>query len=457
MTAALTGRADARGTMRPRTLACTADGIWLWPGTPLTERRGAALVPLPTPHLYQHVATLHGPAVHAAALARVIERAAACLDRGRLEEADRVLAAVLLPPVSFDGAALMQAIGRRLGVSVPDVEIAGWPSASPPALFEQLARVHDRKLAVALTLEPIFNPDLQRIAPANVPFDPLVHPRWPAGQPDGGQFRPRDGDAIVPVQWQGPAVRVAARFLARLWRLLRRLPKLPEPREPEPPPPRSEPAPPEPPARAPESGEEKPPGVGHNRPPEDGAGPTPDEVENSPVPGNPGAGHDQPFTLPVERPTGEGEVAQWGQRAADKICEALKNNDTKRLTEIADALAHADWIKEQLDNIIAAQDPPRSLDELIEAAQEGGRRFGYDNHHIIEQGPQNGDVPPNVIDAPYNLARIPRYKHWQINKYYGQPQSECEGLTPREYLKGKSVEQRYQFGLAVLRKFGVLK
>ena len=203
MTAALTGRADARGATRLRTLACTADGIWLWPGTPLTERRGFVLVPLPMPHLYQHVAALHGPAVHAAGLARMIDRATACLNLGRLEEADRVLAAVPLPPVSFDGAALMQAIGRRLGVGVPDVEIAGWPSTSPPKLFDQLARVHDRKLAVALTLEPVFNPDLQRVAPANVAFDPLVHPRWPAGQPDGGQFRPRDGNGIVPVPMAG--------------------------------------------------------------------------------------------------------------------------------------------------------------------------------------------------------------------------------------------------------------
>src|SRR5260370_3783544 len=177
MTAALTGRADARGTMRPRTLACTADGIWLWPGTALTERRGVALVPIPTPHLYQHVATLHGPAVHAAALARMIECAATRLNQGRLREADEILATAPLPPVSFDGAALMQAIGRRLGVSVPKVEIAGWPSASPPEIFEHLARVHDRKITGALNLEPVFNPDLQRVAPANGPFDPLLHPR----------------------------------------------------------------------------------------------------------------------------------------------------------------------------------------------------------------------------------------------------------------------------------------
>src|SRR5260370_40869226 len=112
MPAAWRGRAEARGTRRPRTRGCPADGIWLWPGTPLTERRGVALVPIPTPQLYQHVATLHGPAVHAAALARVIERAAACLNMGGLQEAGRGLAAAPLPPASFAGAALMHAIGR---------------------------------------------------------------------------------------------------------------------------------------------------------------------------------------------------------------------------------------------------------------------------------------------------------------------------------------------------------
>jgi hypothetical protein len=211
MTAATSGRATARASMRPRTLVCTTDGIWLWPGTPLTERRGAALVPLPMPHLYQHVATLH----------------------------------------------------------------------------------------------------------------------------------------------------------------------------------------------------DEPPGIGHNRPPKDDGVPGRSETESTPAPDNSGAGFDQPFTLPVERPTGEGEVAQWGQHTADKIRDALKNNDTKKLAEIADALAHADWIKDQLDNIIAAEDPPQSLDELIEAAQESGRRFGYDNHHIIEQGPQNKDVSRDVIDARTTLLVFP--------------------------------------------------
>jgi len=435
--------------MRPRTLACTADGVWLWPGIPLTERRGTALVSIPLPHLYQQVAALHGSSVHAPMLARTIARAAACLTRGSVHEADAVLAGAPLPPVSFDGAALMQATGKRLGVSVPDVAVAGWPSASPPELFEQLARVHDRKRPVALALEPVFNPDLCRVAPTNAPFDPTLHPRWPAGQPEGGQFRPRDGAEMVPVQWQGQAARLAARLLARLWRLLRRPPKLPTPSEPTP-----SPAKPVPGAEG--VAPDQPTGIGHNRAPDDGASAS-SEAESAPKPSAPTANSDQPFTLPVERPPGDGAVAQWGQRAADEIRKALANNDTKRLAEIADALAHAEWIKGQLDNIIAAQDSPRILDDLIEGAQEKGPRQGYDNHHIIEQGPQNGDVPPDIIEAPHNVVRIPRYRHWQINKYYRQPQEECGGLTPRDYLRSKSVQERYAFGLGVLRKFGVLK
>ena len=303
----------------------------------------------------------------------------------------------------------MHAIGKRLGIRVPDVAVAGWASNSRAELFEQLAQVHDCKLPVALTLECVFNPDLRRLAPADAPFDPTLHPRWPAGQSDGGRFRPRDGSPIAPAQGLGTAIRVARQLLSRLWPLLRRVPKSPKTGEPSPP--SAEPLPKrppsEPPAEAPGPAEEKPPGIGHNRPPDDGV-PAQSEPENSPRPNDSGARPDQPFKLPPERPTGEGEVARWGQRAANEIREALAHNDTRRLIEITDALAQADWIKDQLDNIVAAQDPPRSLDELIDAAQEPGRRrFGYDDHHIIEQGAQNEDVSARLSTTRTTLRAFP--------------------------------------------------
>jgi len=30
-------------------------------------------------------------------------------------------------------------------------------------------------------------------------------------------------------------------------------------------------------------------------------------------------------------------------------------------------------------------------------------------------------------------------------------------MTPRDYLRGKSFEEQYRFGLDIMRKFGVLK
>jgi hypothetical protein len=357
-------RADGRGTTRPRTLACTADGVWLWPGTPLTQRRGTALVPLRTPQLYELVAAFHGAGVHAPSLARTVQSAAACLNLGRAREAAQIVAALDLPPVSFEGAALMRAIGRRLGVAGPEVEVAGHPRALEQELIERLASVHDGKRTVAQALECVFTPDLFRVAPSTALFDPALHPRWPAGRPDGGQFRPRDGEgAVVPVQWQGPALRVAARLLARLLGLLRRVPKLPKPGEAPPP---GEPVP-KPDTSTP--AQQKPPGIGHNGPPADEAT-APEAGSRGDAAPEPPLDESEPFELPAERPTGKGAVARWGRRVADEIHDAIERGDADRLAEIADALSRADWIKDQLDNIVAAQDPPRSLDDLIDAAQD---------------------------------------------------------------------------------------
>jgi hypothetical protein len=134
--------------------------------------RGRRSTPLPTPQLYQLVARLHGPSVHIPSLERAVGGAAALLNAGRVAAADEALASCALPPVTFDGADLMKVVGRRLGVRVPPVRVAGWPTSSSSEVIEWRALVHDSKRAAALALEPIFNPDLRRIAPTRALFDP---------------------------------------------------------------------------------------------------------------------------------------------------------------------------------------------------------------------------------------------------------------------------------------------
>jgi hypothetical protein len=138
--------------------------------------------------LYRLVACLNGPSVHIPVLERAIAAAAMLLNAGRVRAADEVVAGLELPLVTQDGAALMKALGRRLGIPVPGLRVDGRPSPTPAVLFEQMARLHDHKRAMAQALQKLFVPNLSRVAPANLRFVPELHPRWPAGQSDGKSF-----------------------------------------------------------------------------------------------------------------------------------------------------------------------------------------------------------------------------------------------------------------------------
>jgi hypothetical protein len=210
----------------------------------------------------------------------------------------------------------------------------------------------------------------------------------------------------------------------------------------------------------PESDEEKPPGIGHNRPPQDTIPDVaPDAAEGEPpISGAPaGPPSEWPVEIPTEAPPDSKDISLYGRRVSNAIREALRNNDEKALKEIVDAVSKAPWLYDQIANILADQDRPRDLDELIERAKQGTHP-GYNRHHIVEQGKQNDDLSSVRIQSDDNIALVPTYKHWQITAYYQTPQKKAlGGLTPREYLRGKSFEERYQYGLSILRKFGVLK
>jgi hypothetical protein len=102
-------------------------------------------------------------------------------------------------------------------------------------------------------------------------------------------------------------------------------------------------------------------------------------------------------------------------------------------------------------------DPPKSLEELQQAAQSPGE-LGYDDHHVVEQATAADDGGEAVrIAAPENLARTPTVKHWQLNGWYETSTPYFNNLTPRQYLKGKSWEERFRVGLQGLRDLGVLQ
>jgi hypothetical protein len=87
---------------------------------------------------------------------------------------------------------------------------------------------------------------------------------------------------------------------------------------------------------------------------------------------------------------------------------------------------------------------------------------GYDMHHVVERWAARDGVPPSIIFSPENEVPIPKLKHWQINRWFDTPSEEFKDIdgnemTPRQYLRGKSWEERRRVGIEALIRFGVLK
>ena len=116
------------------------------------------------------------------------------------------------------------------------------------------------------------------------------------------------------------------------------------------------------------------------------------------------------------------------------------------------------WMARVLERFITSFDPARTLDELIARANgEEVKNLGYDKHHIVEETPNNGKIPEELLQGRENIVLVPHYLHQDISDFYSRRNPDLGGLTPRDYLRGKSYAEQYAFGLKVLRDFGVLK
>jgi hypothetical protein len=100
-------------------------------------------------------------------------------------------------------------------------------------------------------------------------------------------------------------------------------------------------------------------------------------------------------------------------------------------------------------------DPPQSLEALQDAAQDP--QPGYDVHHVVEGGTAADANDAAQINSPDNEVAIPTLKHWELNAWYATQNEDYDGLSPLEYLKGKSWEERWDVGLVGLRYIGVLE
>ena len=61
-------------------------------------------------------------------------------------------------------------------------------------------------------------------------------------------------------------------------------------------------------------------------------------------------------------------------------------------------------------------------------------------------------MPRDKVRSSDNIVPIPTLKHWEINGWLDTRTADYKDendkeLTPRQYMRGKTWEERYQFGL----------
>lgn len=174
----------------------------------------------------------------------------------------------------------------------------------------------------------------------------------------------------------------------------------------------------------------------------------------------PGIGHnqgpplDEPPKIPPNRPDTAKGINAFVKAAASFLSRAAKD---PRAAAFLAVLAATAWLaREYVATIKAYLDPPKTWEELQRDALNP--QPGYDIHHPVEQTPATqAGFPESQIEGPENRLRIPRLKHWQITGWYATPNERFGGLSPRDYLKDKSWEERLRVGKEALIKFGVLK
>lgn len=70
--------------------------------------------------------------------------------------------------------------------------------------------------------------------------------------------------------------------------------------------------------------------------------------------------------------------------------------------------------------------------------------------HAVQEGDTHAErdgYERALIDHPAHLVRISTMRHWRVTGWYQTPREDLGGQTPRAYLRGKSWDVRYEFGL----------
>jgi hypothetical protein len=193
---------------------------------------------------------------------------------------------------------------------------------------------------------------------------------------------------------------------------------------------------------------------------------TPREIDNTgyaQLAGDPpGIGHNggpplEPPEIPPALPSTSGERMAFARAVGTWL------SGVGRFGPAASAFFEAADQVSDLNGLLAAgksaADPPRTLEELQDRVGPVSEK-GYQDHHIAEEAAARAaGFSESIIQGRDNLARVPVLKHIDITAEYATKAYQPDGTfrSLRDYLADKDFETRRSVGLAIMRKYGVLK
>lgn len=199
----MTGTRSRAADLSPL-LAAVRNGIYLWPGIPLTHLVGGTIQPLAKHLVSAHLARFCGHAAHHSRLHRALELAAEALSKADLPAARTALAKAELPSVSPDGMRLIRAVAARLGIGVPRLSKAEGVRLWADADLATFAKLYDKYGASALEFEDLFGSTVspRRFNKSNPNHDDLGRFSSSDNRASGGsEYRSRPGYGV---KYSGP-------------------------------------------------------------------------------------------------------------------------------------------------------------------------------------------------------------------------------------------------------------
>jgi hypothetical protein len=137
----------------------------------------------------------------------------------------------------------------------------------------------------------------------------------------------------------------------------------------------------------------------------------------------------------------------------DVVKEVAKKFGLRALGQV---VKRAVWLIPFVPYVESYWDEPKTFEELQSSVSDP--KIGYNIHHIAEQTQAEKEgYGRDLIDGPDNLVRIPTLKHWEITGWYGRKNENFDFISPRDYLRGKSWEEKMTVGKNALVEHGVLK